>query len=41
MLILGIIMVAIVILMPRGIMEFFRKKLSLAAIWSNIKNQAV
>jgi len=41
MLILGIIMVAIVILMPRGIMAFFRKKVSLATIWNNIKNQAV
>jgi branched-chain amino acid transport system permease protein len=41
MLILGIIMVAIVILMPRGILELFRKKFSLAALWNNIKNQAV
>lgn len=41
MLILGIIMVAIVILMPRGIVELFRKKFSLAALWNNIRNQAV
>jgi branched-chain amino acid transport system permease protein len=41
MLILGIIMVAIVILMPRGILELFRKKFSLVALWNNIKNQAV
>ena len=41
MLILGIIMVAIVIIIPRGILELFRKKFSLAALWRNIKNQAV
>jgi branched-chain amino acid transport system permease protein len=41
MLLLGIIMVAIVILIPRGIMELFRKKFSLVALWKNIKNQAV
>jgi branched-chain amino acid transport system permease protein len=41
MLILGIIMVAIVIVIPRGILELFRKKFSLAALWRNIKNQAV
>jgi branched-chain amino acid transport system permease protein len=41
MMILGVIMVAIVILMPRGILELFRKKFSLAALWNNIKNQAV
>jgi branched-chain amino acid transport system permease protein len=41
MLLLGIIMVAIVILIPRGLMELFRKKFSLAALWRNIKNQAV
>jgi branched-chain amino acid transport system permease protein len=41
MLILGIIMVAIVILMPRGILELFRKKFSLAALWNNVKNQGV
>jgi hypothetical protein len=27
--------------MPRGILELFRKKFSLAALWNNIKNQAV
>ena len=41
MLILGIITVAIVILIPRGVMELFRKKFSLVALWKNIKNQAV
>jgi branched-chain amino acid transport system permease protein len=41
MLLLGIIMIAIVILIPRGIMELFRKKFSLVALWKNIKNQAV
>ena len=41
MLILGIIMVAIVIMIPRGILELFRKKFSLTALWKNIKNQAV
>jgi branched-chain amino acid transport system permease protein len=41
MLVLGIIMVAIVILMPRGIMEFFRRRFSLSALWKNIKNQSV
>jgi branched-chain amino acid transport system permease protein len=41
MFILGVIMVAIVILMPRGIIDFFRKRVSPAAIWKNIKNQAV
>ena len=41
MLLLGIIMVAIVIIIPRGIMELFRRKFSLVALWKNIKNQAV
>jgi branched-chain amino acid transport system permease protein len=41
MLILGIIMVAVVIVIPRGMMELIRKRYSLAALWRNIRNQAV
>jgi len=41
MLILGIIMVGVVILIPRGMLSLFGRKFSLAALWRNIKNQAV
>jgi ABC-type branched-subunit amino acid transport system permease subunit len=41
MLILGIIMIAVVILIPKGMLEMFRKKFSLTALWQNIKNQSV
>jgi branched-chain amino acid transport system permease protein len=41
MLILGIIMVGVVILIPRGMLNLFGRKFSLAALWRNIKNQAV
>jgi len=41
MLILGIIMVGVVILLPRGMLELFRRKFSLAALWRNLKNQSV
>jgi branched-chain amino acid transport system permease protein len=41
MLILGMIMVGVVILIPRGMVEIFKKKLTLAALWNRIKNQSV
>jgi len=41
MMILGIIMVAVVILIPKGMLEMFRRKFSLAGLWRNLKNQAV
>jgi branched-chain amino acid transport system permease protein len=41
MLILGIIMIVVVILIPKGMLEMFRKKFSLTALWQNIKNQSV
>jgi branched-chain amino acid transport system permease protein len=41
MLILGMIMVAVVILIPRGILDLFKKKLTLAALWKRIQNQSV
>ena len=41
MLILGMIMMAVVILIPRGMIDLFRKKFSLSALLKNIKNQAV
>jgi branched-chain amino acid transport system permease protein len=41
MLILGMIMVGVVILIPRGVVEIFKKKVTLAALWNRIKNQSV
>ncbi len=41
MLILGMIMMAVVIMIPRGMMDLFRRKFSLSALLKNIKNQAV
>jgi branched-chain amino acid transport system permease protein len=41
MLILGIIMVVVVILIPRGVWEVFQKRLSLMALFKRIKDQAV
>jgi branched-chain amino acid transport system permease protein len=41
MLILGIIVVGVVIFIPRGLLDLFRKKISLAALIKNIKNQSV
>ena len=41
MLILGIIVVGVVIFIPRGLLELFRKKLSLMALIKNIRNQAI
>ncbi len=41
MLILGIIVVAVVIFLPRGVLDLFRKKISLSALIRNIKNQSV
>jgi len=41
MLILGIIMVGVVILIPRGMLNMFGKKFSLAALWQNLKDQSV
>jgi len=41
MMILGIIMVAVVILIPKGMLDMFRRKFSLAGLWRNLKNQAV
>ena len=41
MLILGMIMIAVVILIPRGMLEIFKRKLTLAALWRRIKNQSV
>jgi branched-chain amino acid transport system permease protein len=41
MLILGIIVVAVVIFLPRGVLDLFRKKISLSALIRNIKDQSV
>ena len=41
MLILGIIMIGVVILIPRGMLSLFGRRFSLAALWRSIKNQAV
>jgi len=41
MMILGIIMVAVVILIPKGMLDMFRRKFSLAGLWRSLKNQAV
>jgi len=41
MMILGVIMVAVVILIPKGMLDMFRRKFSLAGLWRNLKNQAV
>jgi branched-chain amino acid transport system permease protein len=41
MLILGIIMIAVVILIPRGMLEVFQKRLSLMALLKRIKDQSV
>ncbi len=41
MLILGIIVVGVVIFIPRGLLDLFRKKISLSALIRNIKNQSV
>jgi len=41
MLILGIIVIVVVIFIPRGLLELFRRKISLAALIKNIKNQSV
>jgi branched-chain amino acid transport system permease protein len=41
MLILGIIVVGVVIFIPRGVLDLFRKKISLSALIRNIKNQSV
>jgi len=41
MLILGIIVVGVVIFIPRGILELFRKKISLAALIRNVRNQSI
>ncbi len=41
MLILGIIVVGVVIFIPRGLLDLFRKKISLSALIKNIKNQSV
>ncbi len=41
MLILGMIMMAVVILIPRGMIDLFRRKFSLSALIRNIKNQAI
>jgi branched-chain amino acid transport system permease protein len=41
MLVLGIIMVAVVILIPRGVLQVARKDYSLAGLWDRIKNQSV
>ena len=41
MLILGIIVVGVVIFIPRGLLELFRKKISLAALIRNVRNQSI
>ena len=41
MLILGIIMIGVVILIPRGMLNMFGRKFSLAALWQSLKNQSV
>ena len=41
MLILGIIVIAVVIFIPRGLLELFRRKTSLVALIKNIKYQSV
>jgi branched-chain amino acid transport system permease protein len=41
MLILGMIMMGVVILIPRGMIDLFRRKFSLSALFRSIKNQAV
>jgi branched-chain amino acid transport system permease protein len=41
MLILGIIVVGVVIFIPRGVLDLFRRKFSLSALIRNIKDQSV
>ena len=41
MLILGIIVIVVVIFIPRGLLELFRRKISLVALIKNIKYQSV
>ena len=41
MLILGAIVVAVVIFLPRGVVDLFRNRFSLSALLRNIKNQSV
>jgi branched-chain amino acid transport system permease protein len=41
MLILGIIVVGVVIFIPRGVLDLFRKKFSISALIRNIKDQSV
>ena len=41
MLVLGIIVIGVVILIPRGMLELFRRKISLSALLRSIKDQSV
>jgi branched-chain amino acid transport system permease protein len=41
MLILGIIVIGVIVFIPRGLLDLLRKKLSLAALIKNVKDQSV